>query len=298
MTGITDSLMTDEGNMQEKPRFDVRGGFRAKAGYGSAGRLGFHPVAGMVLAVAFILLCAGIAGNGIGNGPLRWDADILHAMQNRRSAALDEVMLFFTTLGNWQTVMWGMICAVVILSLKKSRRAIIALVVSVVGGALFVASMKEIVRRPRPPVDLALTHAWGFSFPSGHGFAAFSFYGLIAYFIFRSLSSAAARLFVFLTGIALVVGIETSRVYLGVHWLSDMIASCITGIVWLAAVIVMMESQSDNARRMHPAGRGAVFACWMCFIMWLGYAAVSTHRQHIEPTHMGKPVHEGVQRGG
>ncbi len=287
--------MKDDGKTPGAARSFGSGRLRSIMRFARDGRFGLHVPVGAVLTFVLMWVFFRVVGR---ESLLRWDMGILHSMQNYRTPALDEVMLFFTTLGNWQTVIWGMICASVILSLRNRRHAIVALLVSVIGGALFVTAIKVVIQRPRPPIDLALTQARSFSFPSGHSFVAFSFYGLVTYLLIRSLRGAGLRTLALLGGFALVIGIGSSRIYLGVHWPSDVLASYAFGSIWLIAMIGALEISTDTGRRPDSSGRNVAYVCWLFFFMWLGYAAVSTRMQHVEPAHMVAPAHERVQRGG
>lgn len=92
--------------------------------------------------------------------------------------------------------------------------------------------LKTLFRRKRPLAPL-LTAAKGLSFPSGHAIMSVTFYGLLIYILFKTLADPGLKIFlaIFLSIIILLIGF--SRVYLRVHYVSDVLAGFIVGILWL-----------------------------------------------------------------
>lgn len=115
------------------------------------------------------------------------------------------------------------------------------LVVTTVGGALLSVALKRMFARARPNLRAALRSAQGYSFPSGHAMGSAIVLGALAYVVVRSSLPWRARLMAvaFLGTTVLVIG--ASRVYLGVHWLSDIAAGFAAGLVWLIAATVTFE---------------------------------------------------------
>lgn len=262
-------------------------------------QFGLHVTAGILLTLCFIWLFYRVAGDIIGQDLLlRWDLGILDSFRMYRTPIRDEIMLYYTTLGNWQAVTWGMICAVLFLSVRKQWHRIAALMVSVIGGSVFIAIMKSVVQRPRPLPLHALTQAWSFSFPSGHSFVAVSFYGLVTYFLFRSLRGAWVKTLVLLWGLGVVIGIGASRVYLGVHWPSDVLASYASGAAWLTVLITALETYPDPPRHPTLNARRATLLCMALLFAWLLYTVMLTRTQQLLPDQTGKARRESVQRRG
>jgi len=110
-----------------------------------------------------------------------------------------------------------------------------------VGGLITLVNtaLKLAINRPRPSADLVhvLSSEQGNGFPSGHAFFAILILGLTAYFISINLKNRTIRMVVLAGLIALILLIGTSRVYLGVHWPSDVIGGYLIGGVFLTALI-------------------------------------------------------------
>ena len=105
------------------------------------------------------------------------------------------------------------------------------------GGVALDEVMKLHFKRLRPEVPWAFVHEHSFSFPSGHSVLAMVMYGVIVYKTQDKLRSRWAKAVLMAGAFLMVVGIGVSRVYLGVHYPSDVAGGYFVGAVWLAAVI-------------------------------------------------------------
>jgi undecaprenyl-diphosphatase len=145
--------------------------------------------------------------------------------------------------------------AVTALVVARRRELAIALVVSSAGAWLLVNATKLAVQRPRPPETARLVSAGGWSFPSGHagqGAAMYMAIGVLAWISVRSVWLRRT-----LAGAFGVVGIAIglSRVYLGVHWLSDVVAGWLLGLAWFLAVLAVVTTWLDRSRRQEAMRR-------------------------------------------
>jgi membrane-associated phospholipid phosphatase len=110
------------------------------------------------------------------------------------------------------------------------------------GAALLNQLLKVLFARPRPTLSDPLLLESGYSFPSGHAMGSLILYGVLAYFAVIALSNRGARAVVILAATLLVLLIGFSRMYLGVHYVSDVVAGYAAGGVWLSALITGMET--------------------------------------------------------
>jgi undecaprenyl-diphosphatase len=101
--------------------------------------------------------------------------------------------------------------------------------------------LKSIFARARPDLTTALVSARSYSFPSGHAMASFIIFGALAYIALRQPWSWAARSAALAIALTVVVLVGVSRVYLGVHWASDIAGGWSAGSVWLASAVVAFE---------------------------------------------------------
>jgi undecaprenyl-diphosphatase len=128
-----------------------------------------------------------------------------------------------------------------------------SLLIFVLGGELFVWIIKNIIERPRPPLTNALVIENSYSFPSGHSFIAIAFYGLITFFLFESLKKKYLKTLIVIFGLVLIILIGSSRIYLGAHWPSDVLASYTSGLAWLSFIITITHiKRKFNNKIIHP----------------------------------------------
>jgi undecaprenyl-diphosphatase len=107
------------------------------------------------------------------------------------------------------------------------------------GGAVLNEAVKLVIRRPRPPY--AAGYAYGFSFPSGHAMGSVVAYGMLIYLVVLATRSRAVHVVAAGAGAVLIAGIGFSRLYLGVHYFSDIVGGYAAGTVWLSACISGLE---------------------------------------------------------
>jgi membrane-associated phospholipid phosphatase len=160
---------------------------------------------------------------------------------DERSRAATPFFLALTTIGGPAGV--GVICGIVgiILAVKQRWNWLTYLAVAAGGGALLNVALKQYFARARPDAAEMLRRANGYSFPSGHAMGSAVAFGALAYLASRSLKTGAARSAVVAAAITLVCGVALSRVYLGVHWISDVAAGVAIGFVWVTATTSAYE---------------------------------------------------------
>lgn len=119
------------------------------------------------------------------------------------------------------------------------------------GGHAFNALLKAVFERPRPSFSDPLATATGFSFPSGHAMISLTVYGALAFVIAARVGSRRAQLLVLSSAVGLVLAIGFSRVYLGVHYASDVLAAYSAGLAWLmiCALALLTAARVRSALR-------------------------------------------------
>ncbi|MCJ7472309.1 MAG: phosphatase PAP2 family protein [Actinobacteria bacterium] len=170
-----------------------------------------------------------------------FDLNLLNRIQELRTPFLNKLMLFITHLGDWQTVLIASIIVISVLAIFKKWKYVIALAISSIIGEIFVYFAKNIIKRQGPPLRYLIFLGKDFSFPSGHSFISIAFYGLIFYFIIDFVKSKTVKILSIFVGCILVILISFSRIYLGVHWPSDVFASLASGIVMITIIITFLK---------------------------------------------------------
>ncbi len=211
------------------------------------GRLLLLIGAAAAVLLAFVLL----AGNVVDGDTRAFDERLLLALRDPQDAAqplgprwLREVMRDITGLGG-NAVLFLMTAAVAVFMLLTGRRRTAQLVVvSIVTGALLNTGLKLAFARPRPdlvPHDVAV---YTLSFPSGHALLSATVYLTLAALLARTQPGLRVKVFVIAVAVTLTLLIGVSRVYLGVHWPTDVLAGWTLGAAWaLVCWIVMVRLQ-------------------------------------------------------
>lgn len=160
-----------------------------------------------------------------------WATPFLHGVA---SPGLDWLMLRLTDIGSSLVIV--PLFAVVVALLLRNRRYGAALFLGVAsGGALVLnGTMKVLFERPRPKLDYAAVLP-DYSFPSGHTMNAFVFYVALA-LILWSVFGRRAGLVALAVAVVLALGVGVSRIYLGYHYLTDVVGGLLAGIAWLLVV--------------------------------------------------------------
>ena len=140
---------------------------------------------------------------------------------------------------------------------RKAPRRLRAFLLAVGGAAIWVQLLKEIFRRARPDLFEPFTRATGFSFPSGHSTLSAAFYGSVAGLAAASCRSKRCAVRALTMGLGAIVLIGFSRIALGVHWPTDVLAGWSLGFGWLALVFAVAESQARRQRPMDEAKKSS-----------------------------------------
>ncbi len=157
-----------------------------------------------------------------------------------RTEPLTQFFLLITQFGATQVVLVIALIALCFF-LVRMRTYALPFFLALVGNALTVALVKESIARARPSADLAVYLENLFSFPSGHSAIAVVAYGFIAYALARRARGMMRTLVIPVLATLLIALIGVSRLYLGVHYLSDVIGGFLFGGVWLWAAILLRK---------------------------------------------------------
>lgn len=184
------------------------------------------------------------------------DEDVLRFVAGLRVGWLNAVAVDVTALGSHTLVVLHSILAFAILLLLRDRRAALQLAAASAGAGVLTLFTKGYLERARPEVVPRLVDVTGYSYPSGHSVSAAAMYLTIAFLIARHMKSMRARMLV-LTLFALVIGlVAMSRVYLGVHYPSDIASGASLGAAWafLLAGLFSLIERHEQQTQAHAAG--------------------------------------------
>ena len=174
-----------------------------------------------------------IAGEIVLEHESGFDTFIFHKLAAITSPSLTKVMLFFTFLGSSEFLLPAYILITLYyLFFKKNSK--LTLNVSAIGltSTALLFLFKHIFQRARP-IDPLVKNLVGFSFPSGHSFSAFTFFGLIIYILWQAKIKNTWKWIFSVVCFLIALSIATSRVYLHAHFASDVIAGFCLSTMWL-----------------------------------------------------------------
>jgi undecaprenyl-diphosphatase len=122
----------------------------------------------------------------------------------------------------------------IVLTVRKCWYQLFAIVLAVGGGSLLNILLKHFFHRQRPVLENPLVTLSSFGFPSGHTMGATLFYGVLAVFVAQSVRTWRLRALAFCLAAIVVVLVGLSRIYLGAHYLTDVLGAIAVGLAWLA----------------------------------------------------------------
>ena len=180
----------------------------------------------------------------------------LFFVQTIRSDWLTPVMESFSALA---TPVALVVLLLVIAAFAPGKRPGWCCAVNLVLVAALNAGLKLVFQRPRP-VGFRLVEESGYSFPSGHSMVAMAFFGLIIYLVWRYERDRRQRLLLSAAFAFLIIMIGLSRIYLGVHYASDVLGGFCASLVWLGfytrlAVPLFLGDRADEMDAAVPASR-------------------------------------------
>ena len=207
----------------------------------AGGYLGIHFTVGLLFSIAALVAFSFVAYNVFRRDRLvAVDREVITVVRGR---VTEEFLPFFKTItimGNGETMLLLGLALLVFLAVRRKKALLIGWCAALLGGWLLESGLKLVFQRPRPTwaiVDLPSS----FSFPSGHALVSLVAYGMIAYLLWLVVRSHRGRLAVVAGAVLLIGLIGVSRIYLGVHYFSDVVAGYAAGLTWLSALISGLE---------------------------------------------------------
>lgn len=218
--------------------------------------LGLHLTVGLILSLLFVWMFVEITEEVVTNDTLvAVDDWIVAHVLSFRSPPADLVMETVTRLGGTIFVALGTAAGALWLIFRRRPDLAAGFAAVVLGGSLLNTLLKVIIQRPRPIGETSLVAASGWSFPSGHAMMSAVFYGMVAYLLVRSVDSWRLKAFSASMAGFMVFVIGMSRIYLQVHYLSDVLAGFVGGLFWLTVCITGLEVY--EAKRKAAAGEAS-----------------------------------------
>ena len=184
----------------------------------------------------------------------RFDFQVFDFLRSHVSEKKNNVMLFFTFLGSHLFLIpANVILIVYFLFIRKHRWYSIKIPVIALTSVALMFLLKTIFGRHRPDIPL-LKVAQGLSFPSGHAFMSVTFYGLLIYIVWNTVERVWLKWVFAILLFLLILMIGFTRIYLRVHYPSDVFAGFATGFLWLAiSLLIIRRIERFSRKEVNPA---------------------------------------------
>lgn len=201
--------------------------------------------------ILFTLIAADVVRGGAGT---LIDARLSIWLHARTTARLT---MFFALISKFHSNLYVGIATALIctyLWTKHLRYWVLSLLLSVFGGMLLNVGLKELFVRPRPIFADTILRLHTFSFPSGHTMLASVFYGSLCVFLVSRTQSWILRALAIVVAVLMIALVGFSRMYLGVHYLTDVMGAIVEGSAWLAtSFLIVALVRKQRALSSHPS---------------------------------------------
>jgi undecaprenyl-diphosphatase len=221
-------------------------------------RFGARLAFALAAAMGALLIFALLAEDVLEGETMAFDGAVRSFVQQLASPDLTSAMRIVTMLGSTQTLVALGLCAGILFVAAGWRRDLVLFAVTMAGAAALNAALKLSFGRARPEAFFDTPLPTSYSFPSGHALLSLCFYGALAVAVTPHLRRPAARGAVWASAGLLAALIGFSRIYLGVHYPSDVVAGYATALVWVVLVALgghTFKRQASGRGTPHPADK-------------------------------------------
>jgi len=213
---------------------------------------GIFLVSGAVIAIVFTWAFSEIAERVRAGSTQGFDDTVMRWMGAHQVKGVQTAMLEITSLGTGTVVGMIVLVAGMFLWLNQHKHSAILLMAATLGGLVLDNLLKIGFNRPRPQIFKWGTYAVSSSFPSGHAMSSVIVYGTVAYLAARLQRNVASRILTMGFAGFMILAICSSRLYLGVHYPSDVLAGVVIGLAWAAFCMAVLEAAQLYAKRNAP----------------------------------------------
>lgn len=197
---------------------------------------GLKLLVGLVAAALAIFLFGWLAEDVFEGATIAFDATVRAAVHEAATPILTGLMKIVTVLGSTIFLTVATISGAAAFYYFEHKRGFALLLLTMIGNTILLFSLKTGFKRARPEPFFDYALPASYSFPSGHSLSSFCFYGILAALLTARTENRALKIFVWALAAALVLLIGLSRVYLGVHYPSDVLAGYAVGLIWVVTV--------------------------------------------------------------
>ena len=152
----------------------------------------------------------------------------------------DTITPFAKCITNFANMYWLIGVSIFLIFFLKNKKTGIYIYLNLLLSSLVNFSLKQIIQRPRP-IGHRIINENGYSLPSGHSMVSMAFYGLLIYFIYKNIKNKYIKIVLITLLSILIISIGVSRIYLGVHYTSDVIAGFLVALSYLIIFVHIIK---------------------------------------------------------
>lgn len=209
----------------------------------TGGYLGLHLTVGNLVIILACWWFGGIAEDLIEKDPLiRIDQQLSQWLHEGATPGLTSAARWLTFLGSSEFLTPASLVIAAWLGWRKSWHRLLTWTLVMGGGILLNLALKALFHRPRPVFENSFVTLSDYSFPSGHTMGATLFYGTLALFVILHARRWRWRVLAPLVAFLMILLVAMTRIYLGAHFLSDVLAAMAAGAAWVAVCATAMET--------------------------------------------------------
>src|SRR4030095_2553582 len=209
---------------------------------------------GLTAAISVLVFLAWLTDEVLEGSTRAFDEAIRAAVHQTASPTLTTLMRGISFLGSTQFLFAATAVIVVWFIFRRWKREAILLAINMIGASVLNITLKLAFKRVRPEPFFNLATPKSFSFPSGHSLASFCFFGALAVILNARIKSRGVRTAIWITAGVIIFLIGLSRIYLGVHYATDVIAGFTAALIWIGAVKFVEDQLVRRRKRRRGDG--------------------------------------------
>jgi undecaprenyl-diphosphatase len=212
-------------------------------------KLSLSLIVALIAAIGVLVFFGWLTDEVLEGDTVAFDERVRSAVHQLASPTLTSIMRGISFLGGTRFLIVATTVIVLCFIFRKWKREAILLAVTMIGASLLNITLKLTFKRvrPEPFFNLATPNSW--SFPSGHSLASFCFFGALAAIVNARIKSRRLRVVIWIAAGVMVFLIGLSRIYLGVHHATDVIAGFTAALIWIGAVKFVEEQLVRRKKR-------------------------------------------------
>jgi membrane-associated phospholipid phosphatase len=216
--------------------------------------LGVSLLLGLASAIAALLFFGWLTDEVLEGQTRRFDDTTRTAVHQLASPGLTVAMRGISFLGSTYFLLALTIVVVVCFLLRHWQREAMLFAITMAGGGLLDVTLKHAFHRARPVPFFNLVVPSSYSFPSGHALGSFCFYGALAAILATRLRDRSIRIALWYSSALIILLIGFSRIYLGVHYTTDVLAGFAAALIWIVVVAFVEQRLALRRQRKQKSG--------------------------------------------